>query len=207
MPIRSKQDLEIELSKLKNFAKPSFQLEQYATPANIAADWIWNMAMKGEVAGKIILDAACGPGILGIGLLLMGARKIYFIDKAQEAIKLCMENYNKTKNEYEIGKAEFIIEDISLFDEEVALVVQNPPFGTKEKHIDKKFLETAFRVAPIVYSMHKFSTKQFVEAICKDYSFTITDVWRYEFPIKAAFEFHKKPVRSVDVGLWRMEKV
>lgn len=206
MSIRSKKDLEIVLSKLKSFQKPSVELEQYATPSSIAADWIWNMALKREAAGKIFLDAAAGPGILGIGLLLMGAKKVYFLDKDKTIIKTCMENYEAVKKEYELGEAEFIIEDISLFDAEVDIAVQNPPFGTKEKHIDKKFLETAFRVARIVYSMHKWTTKSFVEAICKDFTFKITDVWRYEFPIKAAFKFHEKPVEYVDVGLWRMEK-
>lgn len=204
--IKSKQDLEIELSKLKSFTAPSFQLEQYPTPDNIAAHWIWNMAMKGEVANKIILDAACGAGVLGIGLLLMGAKRVVFLDKDEGIIKVCMENYHKIKEEYEIGEAEFITNDISLFDEEVDIVVQNPPFGTKEEHADKRFLEKAFSISKIVYSMHKFSTQRFVEAISKDFSFRITDFWRYEFPIKKTFEFHKKPVRTVDVGLWRMEK-
>ncbi len=207
MGIRSKKDLEVQLSKLKNFETPSLQLEQYATPDSIAADWVWQMALNGEVAGKIILDAASGPGILGIALLLMGAKKVYFVDKDKSAVKLCVNNYNKVKEEYEIGEAEFIIEDISLFDQEVDIVVQNPPFGTKTEHADKRFLEKAFELAPLVYSMHKFSTKSFVEAIAKDFSFRITRVYRYDFAIKAAFKHHKKPIVNVDVGLWRMEKV
>ena len=206
MSIRSKRDLEIVLSKLKGFEQPSFQLEQYQTPSNIAAEWIWNMALKGEVAGKIILDAACGPGILGLGLLLMGAKQVYFLDSDQKTIQICMKNYEQINQEYELGKAEFIIEDVSLFNESVGVVIQNPPFGTKEAHADKKFLEKAFAVAPIVYSMHKWTTKGFVEAICVDFGFKITDLWRYEFPIKAVFKFHEKPVKSIDVGLWRMEK-
>ncbi|HLD72186.1 MAG TPA: METTL5 family protein [Candidatus Nanoarchaeia archaeon] len=207
MGIRSKKDLELELSKLKNFQNPSLELEQYATPEDIAADWVWQMALKGEVAGRIILDAACGPGILGIGLLLMGAKKVYFLDQDKEAIKLCQENYQAIQKEYELGSAEFIIEDISLFDEPVDIVIQNPPFGTKNEHADKRFLEKAFSVAKVVYSMHKFSTKTFVEAIAKDFEFKITHHWRYDFPIKATFEFHQKPVKIVDVGLWRMEKI
>ena len=206
MSILSKKDLELELSKLKNFESPSFELEQYATPSHIAAEWIWNMALKGEIAGRVILDAACGPGILGIGLLLMGAKKIFFVDKDQKALTICIENYNKIKGEYDVGKAEFIHQDISLFDQQVDIVVQNPPFGTKNEHIDKVFLEKAFSVAPLVYSMHKYTTAKFVEAISKDFGFTITDLWRYEFPIKAVFKFHEKPVVKVDVGLWRMKK-
>jgi len=204
--MRSKKELEIELSKLKGFENPSWELEQYITPSKIAADWGWNMAMKSEVAGKIILDAGCGPGIIGIGLLLLGAKKVYFIDKDEKIIQTCIENYNDIFKKYEIGEAEFIIEDVTLFDQEVDIVVQNPPFGTKDKHADKRFLETAFKSAPIVYSMHKYSTAKFIEAISKDHEFKITDLWRYDFPIKSSFKFHKKPVKYVDVGLWRMEK-
>lgn len=204
--MRSQRDLEVHLSKLKSFAQPSFQLEQYATPSMIAAEWIWSMAMKGEVVGRTILDAACGPGILGIGLLLMGAKKIYFVDKDQQAMAICQENYNHLKQEYEIGEAVFIIADIGLFDEHVDIVVQNPPFGTKTEHADKKFLEKAFSVAPLVYSMHKYSTQGFVEAISRDHGFEITSLWKYEFPIKAAFSFHEKPKVMIEVGLWRMAK-
>jgi putative methylase len=206
MSIRSKKDLEVQLSKLKNFETPSLELEQYATPDSIAADWVWQMALNGEVAGKIILDAACGPGILGIALLLMGARKVYFVDKDESAMKLCIDNYETVKKEYEIGEAEFIIEDISLFDQEVDIVVQNPPFGTKTEHADKRFLEKAFELAPLVYSMHKFSTKSFLEAISKDHNFNITRIYRHDFAIKAQFKHHKKPVKTIDVGLWRLEK-
>lgn len=204
--IRSQRDLEVYLSKLRNFASPSFQLEQYATPSPLAAEWIWSMALKGEVAGKIILDAACGPGILGIGLLLLGAKKVFFVDKDPAIISVGQDNYGRVRQEYEVGEAAFISSDISLFDEHVDLVVQNPPFGTKIKHADKKFLEKAFTIAPIVYSLHKWSTQKFVEAISADHGFTVTDRWRYEFPIKAAFAFHEKPKVLIEVGLWRMEK-
>jgi len=207
MSIRSKRDLEVILSKLKSFEKPSLTLEQYPTPSHIAAEWVWNMALKGEVAGKTIVDAGSGPGIIGIGLLLLGARKIILIDKDPETIQICQQNYETIKGEYEIGQAEFIAHDFSIFDGEADIVVQNPPFGTKQEHADKKFLEKAFATAPIVYSMHKWSTQKFVEAICKDFGFLITDLWRYEFPIKAVFKFHEKPVQLIDVGLWRMEKL
>lgn len=206
MTIRSQKDLEIELSRLQNMEKPSLKLEQYLTPSHIAAEWVWNMALKGEIAGKIILDAGCGNGILGIGLLLMGAKKVYFVDVEDEAMQVCISNYNKVKDVFEVGEAEFIVEDISLFDAEVNLIVENPPFGTKDEHADKRFLEKAFSTTKIVYSMHKWSTAGFVEAICRDYGFSITDVWRYEFPLKKTFAFHTKPIRKIDVGLWRMEK-
>lgn len=203
---RSQRTLEVYLSKLKNFTYPSVELEQYATPAHIAAEWVWSMALRGEVAGKIVLDAACGPGILGIGLLLLGAKKVFFVDKDPEALRICQENFQNVEQEYEIGPAVFVASDISLFEERVDIVVQNPPFGTKTEHLDKHFLEKAFVVANLIYSMHKYTTARFVEAISRDHGFRITNVYHYDFPIKAAFPFHEKPVVNVEVGLWRMER-
>ena len=206
MSIRSKKDLAMILGRLKGFSEPSWELEQYATPSEIAADWLWQAALKGDLAGKMILDAASGPGILGIGALLMGAQKVFFVDKSKEAIDICRENYELIKTGYEIGRGEFIVGNISIFDSEVDVVLENPPFGTKEKHVDKLFLEKAFEVSVVVWSMHKTVTKTFVEAICRDYGFRITNKFDYSFPIKASFKWHQKPVKNVEVSLWRMEK-
>jgi putative methylase len=206
MGFRTKRELAIYLSKLKNFQVKNFMLEQYETPSEIAGVLIWEMALNSEINTRVVLDAGCGAGILGIGCLLMGAKKVYFLDKDQKVINVAIENYNKVKEEYEIGEAEFIVEDISMFNEEVDIVVQNPPFGTKEKHADKKFLEKAFSVAPLVYTFHKYSTKKFVEAITRDFGFRVDRVTRIDFPIKASFEFHTKPKKFIDVGIFKLVK-
>ena len=207
--VRTQKELAVVLSKLNTFEKPKVQLEQYQTPSNIAAEWVWNMALAGELEGTTIADFACGPGILGIGLLLMGAEKIQFIDCDQETLDICKANYLKIQEEYEgVGKATFHLCNIKDFktEEEIDIVVQNPPFGTKEKHIDKTFLEKAFQTARIVYSMHKSTTEGFVKAVSKDHSFTITHKWFYKFPLKRTMKHHTKDKEHVEVDLWRMEK-
>ena len=128
-----------------------------------------------------------------------------FLDIDKKAITITKENYKILAQEYEIGKAEFINKDISYFDKKVDLVIQNPPFGTKQEHADKIFLEKAFSITKIIYSMHKSSTKRFVEAISKDNKFKITESWDYSFPITAEFKFHTKPTKKIEVTVWRME--
>ncbi|MBW2963417.1 METTL5 family protein [Candidatus Woesearchaeota archaeon] len=210
MAINSKKQLAVILSKLEDFlaagGKSELKLEQYSTPSEIAADWLWNMANLGDVASKVIVDLACGPGFLGLGALLLGAKKVYFVDKSKEAMEICKRNYNKLKEEFDIVGSEFIVGDVTDFNVPVDVVIQNPPFGTKVKHIDKLFLEKAFSVSKIVWSMHKLSTTKFVEAMAKDYNFLITHHWKYDFMIKKKFSFHRKPKVFVEVGLWRMEK-
>lgn len=206
--VRSKKELAVILSKLKGFENPNIQLEQYQTPSDIAAEWVWEMAMKGEVEDKVIADFACGPGIIGIGLLLLGAKKIHFIDCDKKILETCKDNYQKITEEFEgAGDAEFHHQDIREFktNDKIDTVVQNPPFGTKEKHIDKAFLEQAFKTSKIVYSMHKSTTEDFVRAITKDHEFQITHKWFYKFPLLKTMKHHKKEKEYVDVDLWRLE--
>ncbi len=202
----TKKRLAVELSKLKGFETVDVKLEQYATPSEIAADWLWNAAFKQDIAGKVSVDAACGPGILGCGALLLGAKKVYFVDMSKDSIRLAQENLNKLMEAYDIGESEFICCDIAQFDKKVDVVMQNPPFGTKVRHHDKVFLEKAFTVGKTIYSMHKISTRSFVEAIARDHGFTITDIWEYDFGIKQSLPWHRKKRYTVQVGLWRMVK-
>ena len=51
-----KKELEIFLQKIPDFEKPKPTLEQYITPAEIAADIIFTAAQLGDIENKIILD-------------------------------------------------------------------------------------------------------------------------------------------------------
>ena len=206
--VRSKKQLSVFLSSLKTFEKPNIRLEQYATPSDIAAEWIWEMCLKNEVDGKVFADLACGPGILGIGLLAMGAKKVHFLDCDPKVLETCKQNYNTLVEDYEIGEAQFHECDVKEFvtDEVIDIVIQNPPFGTKEKHVDKKFLEVAFKTAKVVYSMHKVATQKFVNAITSDFDFNITHRYTYKFQLAKTMSHHKKKFEYIDVDLWRMQK-
>jgi putative methylase len=202
-----KNKLSILLSKLKDFDEPSAKLEQYSTPGDIAADIVWNAFMSGDIEGKEIIDAACGPGILGIGALVLGATKVYFIDKSEKALALCKKNICFAEHELSVRhNAELIQGEISHVNIKADVVIQNPPFGTKEKHADREFLLKAFDCAPVVYSLHKLTTSNFVEAIARDNGFRITHLYKYDFPLRATQKFHVKPVKKIRVGCWRFRR-
>ncbi len=200
----SKKQLTIILQQLKSFENPNIKLEQYETPADIAAEWIWEMHINNEIEEKVFADFACGPGILGIGLLLMGAKQVHFLDIDKKILETCKENCNNL----EIDQNRTIYHNMNVQESNIKTdcVVQNPPFGTKIKHVDKLFLETAFKTANKIYSMHKWSTKKFIEAISKDHNFTISRTYRYKFPLKKTMKHHKKKKEFIDVGLWKLEK-
>jgi len=204
--IASKSSLAIVLSKLLVFKSPKVRVEQYPTEPEIAAELLWLMHMRKELDGKTIADLGAGTGILGLGALLLGAKKAFLVDKDKDALDIARQNYAKLSGEFRIGEAVFVLSDVSEFNEEVDVVVENPPFGTRQEHADRAFLEKAFSTADVVYSFHKSSTEKFISAIAKDRGFRVSEKVEIRFPLKAAHEFHTRKVFRIDVTLYRLEK-
>ena len=204
--LESKSSLAIVISQLENFKNGEIELEQYSTPSEIAAEMLWSAALEGNVIGKTVLDAACGPGFLGLGALLLGARKVLFVDISKDALGICRRNYNKLKRGYEIGEAVFLNESIENFNEKVDVVLQNPPFGTKKKHADKMFLEKAFTLAPVVYSLHKITSKSFIQALSKDHGFGVGAMKEIDLGLKQTMKYHKKKRHYIKCGIWKLVK-
>ena len=212
----SKKELAIILSRLRKYDKASVKLEQYTTDSEIASDVLWQAYMHRDIDDKTIADLGSGTGILGIGCLILGAKKVYFVDNDENSLKIAKSNLEYVKSciksedskEKAIkGEAVFICKDISDFNEKVDTVIQNPPFGTKQKHADKMFLEKAFSITKIIYSFHKLETERFVNKISEDYGFEITHLWKFDFPIKATYSFHRKKIQRIKVGCWRIKGI
>jgi putative methylase len=205
--IISKAGLAIALSRLKSFEKPKAKEEQYLTEPEIAAELLWLMKMRGELDDKTIADLGSGTGILGLGALMLGARKVFLVDKDKEAMDIAKQNHRQLEKEgYKLGKAVFILSDIAEFSEKADAAVENPPFGTRESHADRAFLEKAFSTADVVYSFHKSSTEKFVSAFAEDSGFDVHERIKMDFPLKAAHDFHTRKIHRIDVTLFRLEK-
>jgi len=208
--IKSKSKLAIILSKLKTFSSPDLMAEQYATDSEIAAEVLWNAFYLYDIENKTIADLGSGTGILGLGALLLGAKKVFFIESDKNSTKTAKENLKFLEEKLGIKlvkKAIFLNQDINNFNEKVDIVIQNPPFGTKQKHADKMFLEKAFSITKIIYSFHKLETERFVNKISEDYGFEITHLWKFDFPIKATYSFHRKKIQRIKVGCWRIKGI
>lgn len=204
--ITSKSGLAVALSKVKGFEKPKVREEQYQTEPEIAAEMLWLMHMRGDLDCKTIADLGCGAGMLGLGALLLGAEKVFFVDKDKEAMETAKQNYDYLRKDYEIGDAVFVLKDVSEFNEKVDSVVENPPFGTRQEHADRDFLEKALSLADSVWSFHKTSTERFVLAFAEDTGFRAAEKIRFRFPIRAAHDFHTRKIHRIDVTLYRLEK-
>ncbi|MAH33428.1 DNA methylase [archaeon] len=204
--VGSKKALAMVLSGLEGFNRPKVRVEQYETDGEIAAEVLWDAYMKGNI-GKVSVDLGCGAGILGIGMLILGAKKVIFVDSDENVLKTAKNNLLKVKSKISVdGEAKFVCSDVREFNGKSDLVVENPPFGVKLKHIDKVFLGKAFETSNVVYSFHKSESKKFIDAFSRDNGFKITNVWDFEFPLKASQSFHTRKIRRINVSCFRIEK-
>jgi len=210
MEIKTKKKLAVILSQLREFEAPKFKLEQYEIDSEIAAEIIWNAFYRREIKKNIVGDLGCGTGTLGLAALLLGAKKVYFVDIDKEALDIAKENLKFLEEKLDISiedKAEFIESDIKYFEEKVDVVLENPPFGIKsERKADKVFLEKAFKIAKIIYSFHKAESKRFIRAVAKDNGFKVEEYWEFNWPLKKTMNYHKKKIEYIKVGCWKLVK-
>ena len=196
-----KKELEILLQKVPSFDKPSPGLEQYLTPADIAADIVFIAHQFGDIGNKIVLDLGCGTGIFSVGAALTGAKKVVGIDVDKNCIELARE-YAK-KNNLEIT---FLVQDVKDVKIKCDTVIMNPPFGAQKsnKKADRKFIEKGFEVANVLYSIHLAKTVPFIEKMVSSLGGKIDCSKDYVFPIKWTYDFHEKKVMNYDVTMLRI---
>ena len=219
------------LENVPQHPNPKVGLEQYSTPATIAADLVWNAYGLGDIKGMNILDIGCGTGIFAIASSLMGARYSLGVDIDDESIALAKITQNDIFKEHDIDNTNtnFIVGDINSFNSISDLLneidfkkpnnsesslnrfdtlIQNPPFGSQEKgkrHADRKFMEFAVGSADVIYSFHMKNTEEFVIDYYRDLGAEVTHKLVYKFPIPKIYDFHNEESRDVKVVVLRVE--
>ena len=197
----AKKALAVELSKLAGFSDPVMKLEQYPTNSEIAAEMLWMTDMKEGIENQHVIDLGAGTGVLGIGCLLLGAEKVTFIEKDEKALEDLRDNLDLIKETFEgLGTIEIIEKNVfhmAGIDSDV--VVQNPPFGTKDEGKDILFLEKAFDCADTVLSFHKTSTKEYIREVSRNHRWHILIEKDYNFPLKNTLSFHDRDVENIKV--------
>ncbi len=182
-------------------------LEQYPTPANIAASILYDAEMThNDITGKIVLDLGCGDGIFALGAALLGAEHAIGIDIQSKALKVSQKNSELLGI---ITTTDFVLSDVTqlAITKRVNTVVCNPPFGIKKRGADLSFLRKAIPISEVIYSLHMGGEKNraFLENEIEGLGGTVTQIERFEFPIQRIYEFHRKAVHVIEVDLYRIE--
>lgn len=194
--ITKKKHLEIAIQKVPKHPNPKVDLEQYSTPATIAADLLWNAYSLEDIADKKVMDLGCGTGIFAIASKLLGAASAIGVDIDKDSTDLA--------SSY-CGDVNFICSDICDLenDFDVDTIFQNPPFGSQKnakKGADLKFISKAIELSPkVLYSFHMASTEEFLISYFEKNDLEITHIFRYNFPIPKIYEFHTRESANVEV--------
>lgn len=194
-----KQRLEILLQRLKGHPHPSANLEQYATPALIAADVLWFAYTMGDIADRKVVDLGCGTGILGIGAKLLGAQEVIAVDIDEAALDVARQNAEGLGVDLS-----FVAMDVKDFPKTADTVLMNPPFGAQNPHADIPFLERAVALAPVAYTFHLAETEAFVLDKVREFAGVATHRKVYEFPLPHSMPFHTEEVRRIPAVLFRL---
>jgi len=198
-PRPSKKQLEIQLGRLKILEKPNLRLEQYPVSAETASELLYMAGFEHNDLNGRVIDLGTGTGRLAIGAALMGARDVLGVDLDEHALALAKENAETAG-----VRVEWIQSDTEKVNGRFDAVIMNPPYGTRTSHADTRFLEKALQLAPIVYSIHKSSTRDFLLKFVKKLGAQVNQVRSMKMAIPHLFEFHEKRQAIVEIDLYRI---
>jgi putative methylase len=195
----SKRQLEVQLGKLRILQAPQLRLEQYPVSSEVASELLYMAGFEHNDLEGNVIDLGTGTGRLAIGAALMGSEHVAGVDVDESAITLARENAAKAG-----VHVEWTLSDINKISGKCDTVIMNPPYGTRTSHADTKFLEKAFQLAPIIYSIHKSSTRQFLFRFMKRKNWRVEEARSMRMNIPHLFSFHRKKWQSVEVDLYRI---
>ncbi|MEM0073718.1 MAG: METTL5 family protein [Thermoplasmatales archaeon] len=194
-----KSNLELLLSSLKTPENYNIELEQYNTPPPVASTILFRAAQEGNIAGKEVADLGCGNGIFAIGAAILGAARVYAIDKDQRMINLASSNAEMMD-----VKIEFINSDVSDFNKPVDTMILNPPFGSHRRGLDIPFIESAIKLSKHFYIILDYNSGDFLSKFIKSRG---TVIWEEKsfIEIPRIYTFHRKEKTLIPVRISRVD--
>lgn len=189
---------------------PNIELEQYPTPPRLSAEVLFNAQnLYDDIEGKVIADLGCGCGILSIAALCLGAAEVHSFDIDPLSIEAAKRNLDMLDFD-EPPRIIFHQEDVTkLEDIKVDTVIMNPPFGTRNKGVDMKFLEIASKISTGgIYSFHKTSTRHHIlDIAAPKLGLKGELMMEVDFDIKKLYKFHKQNVKGVKVDVYHFAHI
>jgi putative methylase len=196
------RQLEMCLQKVRGFHSPVADLEQYMTPAPLAARLLHEAALAGDIEGMKVVDLGCGTGMLSIGAALLGATVIG-VDIDEAALKTARKNAEAFGVDIEWLRMRI---DETAKPLTADTVLMNPPFGAQKEHADRPFIDFALLTAPVCYGIFNKGSIPFLEAYTKKTA-VITSKTAAMLNIPKQFAFHTKEHLEIPVEIIRLERI
>ncbi len=192
-----KTQLQRKLSKVEDFDEPRISLEQYKTPAALAADTVYTAYMQNDIEDLTVADLGTGTGILAIGAALAGAEKVKAYDKDEAALEQARDNAE------ELGVADFIDfreADIDEVEEEADTVLMNPPFSV-HSDVGLSFWGKACEISEKVYGISPRGAREPIKDFVGNSSHEVLGVEAYSIGLPPSYGFHTEESRETPVDL------
>jgi len=200
-----KRALEQRLADVEGFRDPSAALEQYPTPADIAAHVLHLADLHGDLAGRTVADLGAGTGMLALGAATRNPERVVAVERDPAALAVARENETRVDPDVAV---DWVLGDATRPPlAAVDTLVMNPPFGAQrgQRHADRAFLDAAADVAAVSYSIHNAGSKEFVESFAADRGAELTHAFAADFDVDRQFEFHTSETETLDVEAFRVE--
>lgn len=207
------------LEGLEDFEEPRADLEQYMTPADLAASIVHEAALRDDLRERTVVDLGTGTGILAIAAREHGPARVIGLDVDRSALAVARRNAgefaappdaSESPGEGPIRRPpiEWIRADVRQhpLQVETATVLSNPPFGAQDgrRHADRAVLEACAGIARVSYTIHNAGSEGFVEAFTADNDGTVEAAYAAELPIDRRFDFHDRDRATIPVEVYRI---
>lgn len=199
----SRRSLARALAQLAEFEDPRVDLEQYATPPDLAAHLLCRADLEGDF-DRPVLDLGAGTGVLAVGAALRGGRAV---GVERDPTALAVARRNAAAADVEVR---WLLGDATrppVCPDRPVTVLMNPPFGAQDGNegADRAFLRTAATVGAVSYSVHNAGSRAFVESFAEDNGGTVTHAFGATIGLDRRFAFHTSERRDLDVEVFRVE--
>jgi predicted RNA methylase len=196
-----KRDLAIKLQQIPPHPDPKVALEQYTIPADLAASILFEACyVHNDIENKSVLDLGTGTGRLALGASILGAGYVVGVDLDRPSLDVALRCARL------LGlRLDWMCGDIECLRGRTDTVLMNPPFGTKKRHADIRFLRIALSLGAVVYSIHKSSTRAYLNRWLLTRGNESQRILEGKIEIPYQFSFHRRQRYQVEVDVFRIK--
>ncbi|MGM0468795.1 MAG: METTL5 family protein [Promethearchaeati archaeon] len=166
------------------------------------------------MTNKLIFDLGAGTGRLSLSSTFFSPIRIISVDIDDSALKILKQNAIHLQVEKNILPLCTDVRNLQftpkfLSSSPKITTIMNPPFGVQNPGADRPFLETAFSISDIIYSIHLAheNVHKFIRNFARKNGWHIDYTLPYNMVLEKSFEFHEKKRKHIDVNLYRFKKI
>jgi len=203
----SRRALERRLEAVAPFENPRADLEQYPTPADVAAHLLHLADLQGDLSGHTVVDLGTGTGVLAIAAACRSPARVVGLERDRAALDVARRNERQVDPTTDVAWMKGDARSVPLCPDGPTTVVANPPFGARDgaRGADRPFLRAAARLSDVSYTVHNAGSESFVEAFAGDHGGTVTRAYEVDFDVERQFEFHDAARETLTVEAYRID--